>query len=106
MTTPNELYDEAVKIKDQGDLEGAVQRLEAAVALDPNFALAHTALGVYYGRLGQHAQAVEHARRAAELEPHDPSSYTALSVVCQRAGLIPEAEAAMARAQQIAAMNG
>ena len=35
--------------------------------------------------LGQHEDAIQHARRACELEPNDPFSFTALSVTYQRA---------------------
>ena len=40
-------------------------------------------------------------RRVVELEPKDPFSYTALSVACMRAGLIPEAEDALARSRML-----
>jgi Flp pilus assembly protein TadD len=36
-------------------------------------------------RLGQHEEAIAHARKACELEPNDPFSFTALSVTYQRA---------------------
>jgi Flp pilus assembly protein TadD len=36
-----------------------------------------------------------------KLEPKDPFSYTALSVACMRAGLIPEAEDALARSRML-----
>ena len=35
MPTPFELYDQAADRRDQGDKEGAVAKLEEAVALDP-----------------------------------------------------------------------
>ncbi|HEY2880926.1 MAG TPA: tetratricopeptide repeat protein, partial [Pirellulales bacterium] len=67
----------------------------------PSYALAHSALAVVLQKLGQHEEAIEHARRACELEPNDPFSFTALSVTFQRAGKIPEAEEAMARARMM-----
>jgi Flp pilus assembly protein TadD len=94
-------YAEAEKLKDSGDLAGAVAALEALVADDPDFALAHSALGAWCTRLERHADAVRHARRACELEPRDPFSYTALSVACMRAGLIPEAEEALAKSRML-----
>ncbi len=39
MPTPNELYDQAADLRDQGDKDGAVAKLEEAVALDPEFAI-------------------------------------------------------------------
>jgi tetratricopeptide (TPR) repeat protein len=79
------LYDEADKLKDAGQLDEAVGKLEEAIVADPNYALAHSGLAVVLQRLGRHEEAIAHARRACELEPNDPFSYTALSVTYQRA---------------------
>jgi Flp pilus assembly protein TadD len=99
--TRTERYAAAEKLKDDGDLAGAVAAMEALVADDPDYALAHSALGAWCTRLERHAEAVQHARRACELEPNDPFSYTALSVACMRAGMIPEAEDALARSRML-----
>lgn len=99
--TREERYTAAEKLKDDGDLAGAVVALEALVAEEPDFALAHSALGAWCTRLERHEEAVRHARRACELEPQDPFSYTALSVACMRAGLIAEAEDALARSRML-----
>ena len=99
--TRTERYAAAEKLKDDGDLAAAVAAMEALVADDPGYALAHSALGAWCTRLERHAEAVQHARRACELEPNDPFSYTALSVACMRAGMIPEAEDALARSRML-----
>jgi Flp pilus assembly protein TadD len=101
MDAPDERYAAAEAIKNAGDLAGAVAALEALVADAPDFALAHSALAAWCTRLERHADAVRHARRVVELEPRDPFSYTALSVACMRAGLIPEAEDALARSRML-----
>jgi Flp pilus assembly protein TadD len=101
MPTKEELYDQADKLKDSGDLEGAVGRLNELLAEHPDYALAHSALAVVYTRLRRHDEAIRHAQRVCELEPNDPFSYTAMSVTYQRAGKIPEAEDAMARARMV-----
>lgn len=85
MSDPVKLYDEADKLKDAGQLEEAVAKLGEALAADPNYALAHSALAVILQRLGQHEEAITHARKACEIEPDDPFSFTALSVTYQRA---------------------
>jgi tetratricopeptide (TPR) repeat protein len=85
MSDPARLYDEADKLKDAGQLEEAVAKLEEALAADPNYALAHSALAVVQQKLGRHDDAIQHAQRVAEIEPDDPFSYTALSVTYQRA---------------------
>jgi Flp pilus assembly protein TadD len=99
--TREERYAAAEKIKNDGDLAGAVAAMEALVGDEPDFALAHSALGAWCTRLERHEDAVRHARRACELEPRDPFSYTALSVACMRAGLIAEAEDALAKSRAL-----
>jgi Tfp pilus assembly protein PilF len=96
MPTPNELYDLAVNLKDQGDREQAIARLEEAIAIDPKFAIAHGMLAKLFVDLAQTDKAIEHAKKVVELEPDDVFSYTALSVIYQRCGKIPEAEHAKA----------
>jgi Flp pilus assembly protein TadD len=99
--TREERYSSAEKLKDDGDLAGAVAALETLVTEEPEFALAHSALGAWCTRLERHEEAVRHARRACELQPRDPFSYTALSVACMRAGLIAEAEDALAKSRML-----
>jgi predicted Zn-dependent protease len=100
MPTPNELYDEAVDLRDKGDKPGAIAKLEEAVAADPAFVIGHGMLAKLYVDLAEAEKAVYHAKRVVELEPDDTFSYTALSVIYQRCGLIPEAEHAKAIANQ------
>jgi Flp pilus assembly protein TadD len=106
MATREEIYDQGDKLKDEGTLEEAAAKFQEALEADPNYALAHSALGVVCGKLGRHEEAIEHALRVCELEPQDPFSYTALSVIYQRAfagtqrrEYIQLAEEAMARAR-------
>ncbi|MGQ0633181.1 MAG: tetratricopeptide repeat protein [Planctomycetaceae bacterium] len=101
MSTPDELYDEASKLKGQGRLEEAVAKLQQILKIAPDHVLAHSALGVHLQKLGQVDQAIRHAVRVTELEPGDPFSFTQLSVIYQRCGKIPEAEEAMARAHML-----
>jgi Flp pilus assembly protein TadD len=98
MSTPDQLYDEATELRDQGDKEGAIAKLSEAVAIDPNYALGHGMLAKLYADQAQADEAIFHARRVVELEPNDVFSYTALSVIYQRCGKIPEAEEAKAKA--------
>ena len=100
MPTPNELYDQAADLRDSGDKETAVAKLEEAVAIDPKFAIGHGMLAKLYADLAKADQAIEHALKVAELEPDDAFSFTALSVIYQRCGRIPEAEHAKAVAWQ------
>ncbi|HEX6962516.1 MAG TPA: tetratricopeptide repeat protein, partial [Lacipirellula sp.] len=100
--------DEADKLKAEGRLEEAAGKLQEALAIDPGYALAHSALAVVLQRLGKHEEAIQHAVRVTELEPNDPFSFTALSVTYQRAfagtnqmSYIRLAEDAMERSRQL-----
>jgi tetratricopeptide (TPR) repeat protein len=85
MSDVSELYDQADQLKEQGDLEGAAEKLQAALAIDETYALAHSAMAVVQQKLGDHETAVKHAARVCELEANDPFSFTAMSVTYQRA---------------------
>lgn len=79
------LYDQADRLKAEGRLDEAVDKLREALAVDETYPLAHAALAVVLQRLGRHDEAIAEARRVCELEPQDPFSFTALSVTYQRA---------------------
>ncbi|MGC1276038.1 MAG: tetratricopeptide repeat protein [Planctomycetaceae bacterium] len=97
----NQMYNEAVALKDEGDLDGAVARLRAILQIDADHILSHSALAVYLHKQGRLEEAVAHAERVTQLAPDDPFSYTQLSVINQRCGRIQEAEDAMAYARQL-----
>ena len=98
MPTANELYDEAIKIKDTGDLPGAIAKLHEVLAIDPDNTDSHAALAVYYQRLHKPDEAIRHAQKVVELMPNDVFAYTQLSVIYMRCGKILEAEDAKAQA--------
>lgn len=101
--TPDQMYDQANKIKEQGDLEGAVAALKEILTVDPGHLHTHLALAVHLQKLGQLEEAISYAVKVTELEPNDAFSFTQLSVIYQRCGKILEAEDAMARARAIQA---
>jgi tetratricopeptide (TPR) repeat protein len=108
MADPHALYDDAEKLKDAGKYPEAIAKYLEILAIDESFGLAHLALAVTYGKVGDHEKAVQHGQRACELEPNDPFSYTAMSVTYQRAfagtrnhEYIQLAEHAMARAHAL-----
>ena len=96
MPSPNELYDQAVELRNKGDKPGAVAKLEEAIAADPAFAIGHGLLAKLCVDLAETDKAILHAKKVVELEPDDTFSYTALSIIYQRCGKIPEAEHAKA----------
>ena len=108
MPTVDQQYDEAIKLKEAGKLDEAIEKLEALAEDDPDFALAHAALSVFYQQKGRNDEAVEEARKVCQLEPDDPFSFTSMSIVCRKAGNTAEAENAMAQAmmKRFASQNG
>jgi Flp pilus assembly protein TadD len=103
MSTNEELYSQAERLKEAGKLEEAVAQLQQLTQQDVSYALAHSALAVLYGKLKRHDDAIRHGLKVCELEPDEPFSFTALSVTFHRAGKIPEAVDAMARARMLQA---
>jgi len=101
MANAHEMYDEAIRLKDSGDLEGAVAQLRRVLEEHPDHSDTHSALAVYLQRLGETESAIEHAKKVVELLPSDPFSYTQLSVIYMRCGRIPEAEEAKAQAHVV-----
>ena len=70
-TTPSlealQAYSAALRTKRSRGDDEALPLLKRAVALDPNFAMAHAVLATVYSNLGDAALAAEHARKAHEL---------------------------------------
>lgn len=106
MSNPDTMYDEANQLKESGDLEGAVAKLQEILTIDPNHSLTHSALAVHLQRLGKPEEAIAHAKKVVEIDPTDSFAYTQLSVISQRCGLIQEAEDAMEKAHQVRANPG
>lgn len=93
-------YDEAIALREAGDLKGAVSILERLTAEFPDYALAHLGLAVFYWRLDRLDDSIREAARACELETDDPFYYTALSSLAIKAGHRKTAEEALAKAQE------
>ena len=100
MPTVEQMYDEAIELKEAGKLEEAVAKLEETITNDPEYALAHAGLSVFYSKMDRHEKAIEHARKVCQLEPDDPFSFMAMSLICQKAGRLAEAEQALTQAME------
>ena len=98
MPTTDDLYDEAIALKEAGELENAIGKLETLLAEHPHYALAHAALSVFCVQADRNDEAIDHGRKVCELEPDDPFSFMAMSMVCQKAGNLAEAESALTQA--------
>lgn len=111
MADAEALYLEAEQLKDAGEHEAAVAKLQEALAVDPSHSLSHLTLAVLYGKLNEHDKAIEHGQKACEIEPNDVFAFTAMSVTYKRAfdgtqnpEYIQLAEDAMAKARMLQSM--
>ena len=77
----------------------AIEEYKKALALSPDWLDAMHALATSYSKLGMHDEALAVMQRIIELDPDDAFAYTSQSIFLQRKGMIPEAEAASAKAR-------
>ena len=106
MSNPDVMYDEAIALKDQGNLPAAVEKLFEIEKSAPTHSLTQSALAIMLQKLGRFDEAIAHAKTVGELNPNDPCSQSQLSVIYQRCGRIPEAEDALARSRTMNAGGG
>ncbi len=102
------LENEATALKNDGNPQGAIEKLLELLAIDDTFVRAHMALSVLYHTVKDYEKSVQHAERVVELEPGDPFNFSALSIAYQRAfehtrdpEFIQKAELAMARSRGV-----
>ena len=101
MAQVDEIYNAAHGLKESGDVEGAIAKLQEGLALEPDHVDTHAALAVYYQKLHKADEAITHAKKVAELKPDDHFSWMQLSIILQRCNRIEEAELALAKAKEI-----
>ena len=81
--SPNELeavkeLNKATDLMLKGDYKEAIEFLEKAIELNPEFSEAYYNLGISYERLGKHKDAIEMLKKTIELSPDNPNAYYAL----------------------------
>ena len=77
--------------KSQGDLLGAVDLFQQAIAADPTMALAHYNLGTAHRARGYLDEAIAAYRQAIALQPHYAEAHQNLGVALFKLGQLPEA---------------
>lgn len=86
------------KYLQQGKLEIALEKLDKALAFDPDYADAHTVIAVLYEKIGDSAKAEEHYRRAAQLKPKGGSELNNYGAFLCKLGRYDEAQGYFDRA--------
>ncbi|HET6863190.1 MAG TPA: tetratricopeptide repeat protein, partial [Pyrinomonadaceae bacterium] len=77
-STAQHLYSEGIKLTEEGQLSQAVEELQQAVRMDPEYAEAYAALGRAYFKMRQWQNAVDCFRRASELKTKQRASQNAV----------------------------
>jgi len=101
VASKEELYDEGLDLAFEGKYREAIGRYREALAQDPAYADALHALAMAYAELDELDEAIEAGKRLCEVAPDDILAFTSLSTFYQRKGLVPEAEAAAAKARML-----
>src|SRR5271170_6029611 len=86
MPTLQEQFDDAMFEFSTGNVDGAIVRLNAILAQDPQYFDAQLALGGAYYALGDYAAAIAEGHKAEKLKPHDQLVHTNLSRAYMKAG--------------------
>lgn len=101
MSTPIERYDAAMLLVRNGSPTEAVNALKSLTEEEPDFALAHNALGAFHKKGGDIIAAIRCAETYCQLEPEDSFGFSILSSYCLAGGMRDEAEDALGRAQEL-----
>jgi predicted O-linked N-acetylglucosamine transferase (SPINDLY family) len=96
-----EIFGEAVRQHQAGNLLSAITGYQAVVARLPNCAEAYCNAGIAMSALGQHAQAETALRRSVELKPAFPGAHNNLGNVVMNQGRLSEAAQHFARAIEL-----
>jgi tetratricopeptide (TPR) repeat protein len=93
------LHAEALETyKEEENLDKPIALLRQAIELDPKYAAAYEALGVFLSRQDKLEEAISLMRRLAEIDPAEIMAHANLSVYYMKQGRIEEAEKEKAEA--------
>ena len=99
MSVHVEHYKRGLALFGQQKHEEAIVAFREALDAKPDWLDAMHALATAQSKLGRQDEALATIARVIEIDPDDPFAYTSQSIFLQRKGLIPEAEAASAKAR-------
>lgn len=90
--------DKAVELFHKQDLQHAMQKLNKAIAIYPQYAMAYNDMGAIYSRLGDSARESQALQKAINLDPNLELAYLNLGRMHVRQGHFPAAETALNKA--------
>jgi tetratricopeptide (TPR) repeat protein len=94
-------YLDAVALRELGQEELAIEKLNDVLAADPDFTVAYVELGKAYEATGNYQKALAAFRRAARLDTWSFENHLSLARTCEKLAEYPEAAAAYARAAEL-----
>ena len=89
--TAEESFAKGVQLHQAGDILGAIEAYQDALAREPQRIDARSNLGAAYVRLGRYAEAVREYRRALEVDPGHAGVRFNLALALYKSGFVPEA---------------
>ena len=96
--TALDLFTQGGRQVDLGNLEIAIQRYKAAIALKPDYAAAYFNIGVAHAALEQHAEAITAGKKVVALKPSWTVAYVNLGIAYGKLGQYPDAISAYKKA--------
>ena len=102
---PTDLYLDAVALRELGQNELAVGKLNAVVAADPGFALAYAELGKAYQALGDREKALAAFEQGAKLAPWSVENHLNVGKIRESLDQYPSAAEAYTRAADLDPKN-
>jgi thioredoxin-like negative regulator of GroEL len=94
-------YKKAAQSAQAGNSKKAVEQLNAALAVYPNFTLALSDLGTQYLKLGEIAKLTETMETLLKLSPDDPRAHLNMGIALFNQKKFPEAEGHLRRAIEL-----
>jgi hypothetical protein len=98
-------FDKANQFVAKGNWQKAIERLNKAIAIYPEYAEAYNNLGVVYGRLGNRTRNLEALQKAVSLNDHFAPAYLNLARIAIADRDLVQAEALLDKAVGIAPTN-
>lgn len=99
MPSKEELYDRAIDLVAENEIDEAIAVYHQAIAMDAGYIDAWHGLAMALAEKELYDEAIEAGKKLIELDPDDPLAYTNLSRFHQQKGNIEEAEAWAAKAR-------
>ncbi len=81
---PPKEFNEAQKLFEEGDLEGAIEMWQKALEIAPNLGATWFNMGITHDMLGDDSLAIICYNKAAELSPHDPDPWVYMAQLYRR----------------------